>query len=123
MSKIQAVILAGGKGSRLRPYTKVLPKPLVPLNDLPIAEVIIRQLKLYGFKNIVISTGHLAGLIQTYFGDGRRWGVRIQYVQESRPLGTAGALKLVKNLANRQHPFLHPSLRLERRYFQVQGAF
>lgn len=100
MSKVQAVILAGGKGSRLRPYTKILPKPLVPLDDFPISEIIIRQLKFYGLKNIVISTGYLAELIETYFGDGRRWGVRIQYVRERKPLGTAGALRLIKNLAN-----------------------
>lgn len=100
MSKMQAVILAGGKGSRLRPYTKILPKPLVPLDDLPIAEIIIRQLKIHGFNNIVISTGHLAELIETYFGDGRRWGVHIQYVHEKKPLGTAGALKLINQLAD-----------------------
>lgn len=100
MSKAQAVILAGGKGSRLRPYTKVLPKPLVPLGDFPIAEIIIRQLKFYGFKNIVISTGHLAELIEAYFGDGRRWGIHIQYVREKKPLGTAGALRLVDQLAD-----------------------
>jgi len=100
MSKIQAVILAGGKGSRLRPYTTVLPKPLVPLDDYPIAEIIIRQFKAYGIKNIVISTGHLAELIEAYFGDGHRWGVHIQYVREDKPLGTAGAIKLVKNLAD-----------------------
>jgi len=100
MSKIQAVILAGGKGSRLRPYTKVLPKPLVPLDDFPIAEIIIRQLKHCGLKNIVISTGHLAELIETYFGNGRRWGVHIQYVHEKKPLGTAGALKLINRLAD-----------------------
>jgi NDP-mannose synthase len=100
MSRVQAVILAGGKGSRLRPYTKVLPKPLVPVDDVPIAEIIIRQLKFHGLKNIVISTGHLAELIEAYFGDGRRWGVHIQYVCEAKPLGTAGALKRVKQLAD-----------------------
>ena len=100
MSKIQAVILAGGKGSRLRPFTKVLPKPLVPVGDFPIAEIIIRQLKHHGFKNIVIATGHLAGLIETYFGDGKQWGVHIQYVKEKKPLGTAGALKLIQPLAD-----------------------
>jgi len=98
MSNLQAVILAGGQGSRLRPYTTVLPKPLLPVGDLPIAEIIIRQLGHYGIKNIIISTGHLAGLIETYFGDGRRWGVRIRYVQEDKPLGTAGAIKLIPKL-------------------------
>lgn len=100
MSKIQAVILAGGQGSRLRPFTTVLPKPLMPIGDFPIAEIIIRQLKFYGIKNIVISTGHLAGLIEAYFGKGRQWGVNIQYVREDRPLGTAGALQLIENLAD-----------------------
>ncbi len=98
MSDKQAIILAGGKGSRLKPYTTVLPKPLIPVGDIPIAEVIVRQLAHFGFKDIVISTGHLASLVETYFGDGRRWGVKIRYVCEDKPLGTAGAIKLIKNL-------------------------
>ena len=98
MSKTQAIILAGGQGSRLRPYTTVLPKPLMPVGDMPIAEIIIRQLKHYGLTHIVIATGHLSALIQSFFGDGRRWGVHIEYVFEDEPLGTAGALRLVKNL-------------------------
>jgi len=98
MSKVQALILAGGKGARLRPYTTVLPKPLVPVGGIPIAEVIIRQLKSHGIKNIVMATGHLAELIEAYFGDGRRFGVHIEYLKEKRPLGTAGAIKLIKNL-------------------------
>jgi len=96
--KIQAVILAGGQGSRLRPYTTILPKALMPIGEMPIAEIIIRQLKFYGLTQIAIATGHLSGLIQSFFGDGRRLGVNIQYVFEDEPLGTAGALKLVKNL-------------------------
>ena len=98
MSKVQAIILAGGKGSRLRPYTTVLPKPLVPLGNFPIAEIIVRQLKFQGFKNIVMATGYLAELIEAYFGNGRRWGVKISYVRETSPLGTAGAVKLVKQM-------------------------
>ena len=98
MSKIQAIILAGGKGTRLRPYTAVIPKPLMPVGDYPICEVIIRQLKAAGLKNIAISTGHLAGLIEAYFGDGKKWGVNISYVTEHKPLGTAGALKLIKQM-------------------------
>jgi len=96
--KIQAIILAGGKGSRLRPYTTVLPKPLMPVDEYPIAEIIIRQLKTSGIENIVISTGHLAGLIESYFGKGKKWGVNIKYVRESKPLGTAGAIKCVQKL-------------------------
>ncbi len=98
MSKVQVVILAGGQGTRLRPYTTVIPKPLMPVGDYPICEVIIRQLKQAGLKNIAISTGHLAGLIEAYFGDGKKWGVHITYVREKQPLGTAGALKLIKNM-------------------------
>ena len=98
MGKIQAIILAGGQGSRLRPYTTVLPKPLMPVGEFPIAEIIIRQFKACGITNIMISTGHLAGLIEAYFKDGKQWGVKIQYVTEDDPLGTAGAVKLIKNL-------------------------
>lgn len=94
MFRAQAVILAGGQGLRLRPYTTILPKPLLPVGEIPILEILIRQLKHYGFKNILIATGYLAELIEAYFGDGRRWGVCIRYVRESKPLGTAGALRL-----------------------------
>jgi len=94
---MHAIILAGGKGTRLKPYTISIPKPLVPVGDYPIIEIIIRQLALYGFKKITISTGHLAELIEAYCGDGKRWNVNISYVREEKPLNTAGALKLVSN--------------------------
>jgi NDP-sugar pyrophosphorylase family protein len=97
---MQAVLLAGGKGTRLRPYTTSFPKPLVPIGDYPIIEVIIRQLSRAGIEEIIISTGHLAGLIEAYCGDGRRWGVRIRYVREEQPLNTAGCLKLIDGLGN-----------------------
>jgi NDP-sugar pyrophosphorylase family protein len=95
---MQAVLLAGGKGTRLKPYTISFPKPLVPIGDYPIIEVIIRQLHRVGIDEIIISTGHLAGLIEAYCGDGSQWNVKIRYVREDKPLNTAGALKLVRGL-------------------------
>jgi NDP-sugar pyrophosphorylase family protein len=94
---MQAVILAGGKGTRMKPYTVCFPKPLVPLGDYPILEIVIRQLKKHGFDNIQISTGHLSSLIEAYCGNGERWGVKIKYLKESTPLSTAGFLNLMKN--------------------------
>lgn len=68
-----AVILAGGKGTRLRPYTIAMPKPLVPVGDYPIMEILIRQLAKYGFKRVIITVNHQADLIKTYFGNGEKW--------------------------------------------------
>lgn len=89
MFQTKALILAGGKGTRLLPYTAVLPKPLMPVDETPILEIIIRQLKKYGISEIFISVGYMAGLIETFFGDGKRFGVTITYSIETEPLGTA----------------------------------
>lgn len=97
---MRAVILAGGKGTRLLPYTTVLPKPLMPIGDMPILEVVIRQIKRYGFTEVTLAVGHLAELLEAFFGDGRKFGVRIDYCLEDEPLGTAGPISLIKNLTD-----------------------
>lgn len=97
MSK-RAVILAGGKGTRLRPYTVVLPKPLMPIGEYPILEVVIRQLVRSGFDRITLAVNHQAELIKAFFGDGAKWKVAIDYSLEDRPLGTMAPLKLISDL-------------------------
>lgn len=95
---MRAVILAGGKGQRLRPYTTVLPKPLMPIGDMPILEVVLRQLKAAGVTRVTIAVGYLAELLKAFFGDGQRLGLEIDYSFEQRPLGTAGPLTLIPSL-------------------------
>ena len=94
----KTVILAGGKGTRLKPYTSVLPKPLMPLGDRAILEVVINQLARQGFVDITLSVGHLGHLIEAVFGDGAAHKVEMTYVREDVPLGTAGSLRLVPGL-------------------------
>lgn len=94
---MKAIILAGGKGSRLKPYATVFPKPLMPIGDKPILEIIILQLKSQGLNNIIITVGHLGELIMNFFGDGSKLGVNIKYSKEDQPLGTAGGLGLIKD--------------------------
>jgi len=96
---MRAVILAGGKGQRLRPYTTVLPKPLMPIGDMPILEVVLRQLKAAGVARVTMAVGHLAELLQAFFGDGKRLGLQIDYSFEDKPLGTVGPLTLIPSLA------------------------
>jgi len=91
---MQALILAGGKGTRLKPYTTVLPKPLMPVGDLPVLEIIIRQLKHFGVTDIIVAAGYLNHLLQSFFQDGERLGVPISYSIEKAPLGTAGPIAL-----------------------------
>jgi NDP-sugar pyrophosphorylase family protein len=97
MSK-RAVILAGGLGTRLKPYTVVLPKPLMPIGDYPILEVIVKQLALAGYTHITMAVNHQADIIKSFFANGSKWGIEIDYSLEDKPLGTMGPLKLIKDL-------------------------
>ena len=100
---MRVIIQAGGVGSRLRPYTTVVPKPLMPVAEMPILEIVIRQLVTRGFDHITITVGHLAPLIRAFFGDGAAFGVRIDYLLEEQPLGTIGAVRMVPGLTE---PFI-----------------
>lgn len=96
---MKAVVLAGGKGTRLAPYTKILPKPLMPIGeDMPILEVLLRQLKRSGVDEVILAVGHLSELLRAFFQDGSRFGLKIQYSYEDFPLGTAGPLSLLNGL-------------------------
>ncbi len=98
MSK-RAIILAGGKGTRLKPYTITLPKPLVPVgDDMPVLEIIIKQLKSNGFGHITLAVNHMSEIIKAFFGNGSKWDIKIDYSEEDKPLGTMGPLKNITNL-------------------------
>ena len=100
----QAVVLAGGKGTRLAPYTAVFPKPLMPIGDAPIIDMVLHQLATGGFERVVLAVGYLAELIEAFCGDGSRYGLSIEYCREESPLGTAGPLAEIGGLGT--EPFL-----------------
>lgn len=95
--KKKVIILAGGKGKRLHPYTITTPKPMVPIGELPILEILILKLKKHGFKSIIISVNFQANIIMDYFQDGKKWNVNIEYIIERKPLGTMGPINLLKD--------------------------
>ena len=94
----RAIVLAGGLGTRLKPYTHALPKPLVPVGEYPILEIVIRQLAKAGFKYITLAVNHQAEIIKAYFQDGKKWNVQIDYSLELKMLGTMGPLSIIDNL-------------------------
>jgi len=100
---MKAVILAGGKGTRLAPYTRIFPKPMMPIGDKTILEVLLTQLKYSGVREVVITVGHMAGLMRAFFQDGSSYDLDITYSVEQRPLGTAGPLSLIEGL---DEPFI-----------------
>ena len=96
---MRAIILAGGKGTRLRPYTTLFPKPLVPLGgEISVIEIIIKQLVKYKFSRVTIAVNHLSNLIKSYLGDGSQFNIKIDYSQEKKELGTLGPLTLINDL-------------------------
>lgn len=96
--RVRAVILAGGKGVRLRPYTTTLPKPLVPVGERPILEIVISQLKAAGIDRVTIAVNHMAEIIMAFFGSGEKLGINIDYSLEHKPLGTIAPLRLIEDL-------------------------
>ena len=101
---MKAVILAGGLGMRLRPFTEVIPKPLLPIGEKAIMQIQIEHLKSHGFNEIFIATNYKADYIENFFGDGSKYGVKLFFSKEKIPLGSAGPLKLLKDLLN--EPFI-----------------
>jgi len=99
-ANVSVAILAGGRGTRLRPLTTVFPKPLVPLEDKPVLEILLRRLAGQKFKNVTLCTGYLAELIMAVCGDGSSYGLSISYVREPDALGTAGPLTLLKAVSD-----------------------
>jgi len=95
---MKAIVLAGGKGARLVPYTTILPKPLLPIGDMPILEVMLLQMKNAGIKHVVLTVGHLSELLRAFFKDGSQLGIDITYSYEDFPLGTAGPIALVEGI-------------------------
>ena len=94
----RAVVLAGGRGTRLAPYTSVLPKPLMPIGDQAILEIVLRQLHRYGILHVTLSVGYLSHLIQAVIGDGSAHGLSVEHVREEHALGTAAPLRLIDGL-------------------------
>ena len=95
----RAVIMAGGKGTRLLPYTTLIPKPLVPIGERPILHFVLEMLRTSGVEKVTICVGHLAELIEAYFGDGSKWGLELEYAVEDKPLSTMGPLAYIDDLS------------------------
>src|SRR5215218_8631273 len=95
---MKAVIQSGGRGTRLRPYTSVLPKPLMPIGARPVIELLLQWLRRNNIEDVYVTTGYLGHLIRSFCGDGRQWGINITYTREVEPLGTVGSLRLLHDV-------------------------
>ncbi len=103
---MKAVILAGGRGTRLRPLTFSIPKPLLPIAEKPILEIILKNFKKFGITEVIISVGYQGELIKAFCGDGAKFGLSVKYVDEDKPLGTAGPLSLMRDHFNEGEKFV-----------------
>lgn len=103
---MKAIVLAGGEGTRLRPYTLVVPKPLLPVGNKPVLRIIIEHLCSHGVDEVILATGYQAELIRAYFGDGADLNVRLRYIREEQPLGTAGPLRLLDGVLTPHEDFI-----------------
>lgn len=101
---MKAVIQCGGRGTRLRPYTSILPKPLMPIGSRPVLELLLKWLRRNGIQEVFVTTGYLGNLIRSFCSDGQQWNIRINYTQEMEPLGTIGPLSLLREQLD--EPFL-----------------
>jgi NDP-sugar pyrophosphorylase family protein len=101
---MKAVIQAGGKGTRLKPYTLILPKPMMPVGEQPVIEILVRWLRRHGVEEVMVTTGYLGHLLRMLLGDGSQWDMKISYTEETEPLGTVGALNLAREWLD--SPFL-----------------
>ena len=119
----QALILAGGRGERLRPITDSVPKAMVPINNRPFLEYQIKKLREFGITNIVMSLGFLSGVIRDHFGDGSKFGVNIEYSVEERFLGTGGALKLAERYLDSSFFIMNGDTYLPINYAQLEAFF
>src|SRR3954469_10848326 len=104
---MQALVLAGGEGTRLRPLTSTVPKPVVPLVDRPFIAFMLDWLRRHGVDDVIMSCGHLAGGVRRVLGDGSAFGVRLRFMEEPRPLGTGGALKHAEALLDERFLMLN----------------
>ncbi|MBN1974459.1 MAG: NTP transferase domain-containing protein [Sedimentisphaerales bacterium] len=103
---MKAVVLAGGQGTRLRPMTFSVPKPLLPIGEKPILEIILKNFKKYNITEIIISIGYQGELIKAFCGDGSKFGLSVTYIDEEKPLGTAGPLSLMRDRFSKDEPFI-----------------
>jgi NDP-sugar pyrophosphorylase family protein len=106
MKNATAIILSGGLGSRLRPFTEVIPKPLLPIGEKAVLEIQIEKLQSYGFNHIYLATNYKSDYVESFFGDGSRYGVKLEISKEDKPLGTAGPIKLLENKLINGNPFI-----------------